>query len=48
MGVERASGCLSVHTFNMNISAASGLITTKFYLKHHWVGGKAAIGFWPD
>ena len=32
----------------MNISATSGLITTKFNLKHHWVGGKAAFGFWPD
>ena len=20
----------------------------KFYLKHHWGGGKAALGFWPD
>ena len=33
---------------NMNISEASGLITTKFYLKHHWVGGKNALGFGPD
>ena len=32
----------------MNISVASGPIATKFYLKHHWVGGKAALGFWPD
>ena len=32
----------------MNISATSGLIATKFYLKHHWVGGKAALGFGPD
>ena len=23
---------------NMNISATSGSITTKFYPKHHWVG----------
>ena len=27
---------------NMNISATSGLIATKFYLKRDWVGGKAA------
>ena len=27
---------------NMNISATSGPFATKFYLKHHWVGGKAA------
>ena len=26
---------------NKNISATSGPIATKFYLKHHWVGGKA-------
>ena len=32
----------------MNISETSGLIATKFYLKHHWVGGKAALGFGPD
>ena len=32
----------------MNISATSGPITTKFYLKHHWVLGKAALGFGPD
>ena len=32
----------------MNISATSGPITTKFYLKHHWVEGKAALGFVPD
>ena len=33
---------------NKNISATSRLIATKFYLKHHWVGGKAARGFGPD
>ena len=33
---------------NMNISATSGPIATKFYLKHHWVGGKATLGFGPD
>ena len=32
----------------MNISATSGPMATKFYLKHHWVGGKAALGFGPD
>ena len=32
----------------MNISAASKQIATKFYLKHHWGGGKAALGFGPD
>ena len=33
---------------NMNISVFSGPITTKFYLKDHWHGGKAALGFGPD
>ena len=32
----------------MNISETSWSIEIKFYLKHHWGGGKAAIGFWPD
>ena len=33
---------------NMNISATSWPIGMKFYLKHHWGGGKASIGFDPD
>ena len=32
----------------MNISATSGPITMKFYQKHHWDGGKAALAFGPD
>ena len=32
----------------MNISEANGSIATKFYLKHHWGGEKAALGFGPD
>ena len=32
----------------MNISETSRQIATKFYLKHHWVGGKDAFGFGPD
>ena len=32
---------------NMNISASSGPIAMKFQ-KHHWDGGKAAIGFGSD
>ena len=38
----------SVHPFtlsNMNISATSWPIRMKFYLKHHWGGGKASVGF---
>ena len=33
---------------NMNISETSRPIAIKFYLKHHWGGGKAAVGFDPD
>ena len=32
----------------MNIFETSGPIATKFYLKHHWVGGKDALSFGPD
>ena len=44
---QRLAVCLFTLS-NMNISAASRLITTKFYLKYHWGGGRAAIGFGPD
>ena len=41
--------CVRAFTLlNINISETSGSIATKFYLKHHWGGGKAASGFWPD
>ena len=33
---------------NMNISATSLPIELKLYLKHHWGGGKASVGFDPD
>ena len=39
--------CLST-LLNINISETRGPIATKFYLKHHWGGGKAASGFWLD
>ena len=55
MGVEPASVRPSVRVSvrpltlsNMNISTTSGPIVTRFYLKHHWGGGKAAICFGPD
>ena len=32
----------------MNICATSRPITMKLYKKHHWDGGKAALGFEPD
>ena len=42
-------GCVHPFTLlNMNISATSRQIGMKFYLKHHWVGGKASVGFDPD
>ena len=55
MGLEPASVCPSVRPSvrastrsNMNISETSRPITTKFYLKHHWGGRKAALGFDAD
>ena len=30
---------------NMNISETNRQIAVKFYLKHHWAGGKAPVGF---
>ena len=43
-GIRSSSSTIS----NMNISATSGLITMKFYQKHHLDVGKAALGFGPD
>ena len=54
MGLEPASArplvraCVRPHFLNMNISETSISITIKFYLKHHWGGGKAALGFGAD
>ena len=40
---------VSVFTLlNINSSETSGPIATKFYLKHHWGEGKAALGFEQD
>ena len=36
--------CVST-LLHINISETSGPIAAKFYLKHHWGGGKAALGF---
>ena len=41
------SVCLSTH-LNVNTSGTSGPIVNKFYLKHHWGWGKAALGFEQD
>ena len=49
--VEPASIRACVHLFtlsNMIISTTSRPIPTKFYLKHHWGLGKAALYFGPD
>ena len=46
----RVSVCVCVCPLtisNMNISKTRGPIATKFYLKHHWGGGKPALGFGP-
>ena len=41
--------CVRLSTFsNMNISETSRPIAIKFYLKHHWGGGKASLAFDPD
>ena len=47
MGVEPAFVCVLTLS-NLNISETSGPIAIKFYLKHHWGGGKAALGLRPD
>ena len=33
---------------NINTSEISRPIAIKFYLKHHWGGKKASVGFDPD
>ena len=48
MGLEPASVRASVHTFKLIISETSRPIITKFYLKRHWGGRKAALGFDAD
>ena len=41
--------CVPVLTLsNMNVYEIGGTIAIKFYLKHHWGGGKAALGFGQD
>ena len=40
---------LCVNIFKLiYISATSRPIVTKFYLNHHWGGGKAVLGFGSD
>ena len=33
---------------NIFFSETAGPIKAKFYLKHHWGGGKVALGYGPD
>ena len=47
-GVRPLSSLSPSTISNMNISATSGSITMKFYQKHHWDGGKSALGFGLD
>ena len=46
--VRRPSGVRRPSVLHINISATSEPIKMKFYQKHHWDGGKAALGFGPD
>ena len=44
-----ARACVRPFTLsNMNIYATSWPIGMKFYLKHHWRGGKASVRFESD
>ena len=45
--IRRPLVCASVTFSNSNISATSGPIVIKFYLKHHWGGVLIALGFGP-
>ena len=47
-GVRPSSVRPSSTISNMNISATTWPISMKFYHKHHWDWGKAALGFGPD
>ena len=38
----------SVHTFKLDYLYNQQAYSNQFYPKHHWGGGKAALGFWPD
>ena len=53
--VYQLSRCTSVRLWvrlfifsNMKISPTFGPTTMKYYQKHNWGGGKAALGFEPD
>ena len=48
MGLEPASVRRVSTLSTMIISETSGPIAIKFYMKHQWGGGSAALGFGPD
>ena len=39
--------CLCVNIFKLEYLRNQSIVT-KFYLNHHWGGGKAVLGFGPD
>ena len=47
MGLEPASARPATLS-NMNISEIGRRTAIKFYMKHHWGGEKAALGFGAD
>ena len=47
MGVEPASVRLCINTFKHEY-LRNQKADHKFYLRHHWGGGKAALGFGTD
>ena len=48
MGGEPASVRPCVRPSVRALTLSNMNIVTRFYLKHHCGGGKAALGFWPD
>ena len=42
------SVCVSVNIFKLEYLRNQWANRNKFYLNHHWGGGKAALGFGPD
>ena len=46
--IRRLCVCLAVCLCVCKHFQTCGPIVTKFYLNHHWGGGKAVLGFGPD
>ena len=42
------SVCMCVNTFKDDYLRNQLADCNQIYLKNHWGGGKAALGFWPD